>query len=54
MRPPTHTDPNAIPRNGTEVPWPELDDPSPDIRTRAPRRDAAEGASAAGDQQRRR
>jgi hypothetical protein len=30
MRPPTHDDPNAIPRNGTEVPWPELpgaDDP---------------------------
>ena len=28
MRPPTHDDPNAIPRNGTDVPWVELDDPS--------------------------
>jgi hypothetical protein len=26
MRPPAHDDPNAIPRNGTEVPWPELPD----------------------------
>ena len=24
MRPLTHDDPNAIPRNGTAVPWPEL------------------------------
>ena len=28
MRPATHDDPNAIPRNGTDVPWLELDDPS--------------------------
>jgi hypothetical protein len=52
MRPPTHTDPNAIPRNGTDVPWPELDDPSHDVRTRAPRR--SDDAPAADDQQRRR
>ncbi|GAA3182960.1 hypothetical protein GCM10010531_41500 [Blastococcus jejuensis] len=35
MRPPTHDDPNAIPRNGTDVPWVELDDPS--HRRAAPR-----------------
>jgi hypothetical protein len=28
MRPPTHTDPNAIPRNGTDVPWVELREPA--------------------------
>ena len=54
MRPPTHTDPNAIPRNGTDVPWLELDDPSHDVSPRAPRRNGPDGASAAGDQQRRR
>jgi hypothetical protein len=42
MRPPTHDDPNAIPRNGTEVPLLELDDPS-----RRPR-------AAASDERRRR
>jgi hypothetical protein len=37
MRPATHDDPNAIPRNGTDVPWLELDDPSHERpRTRAP------------------
>ena len=51
MRPPTHTDPNAIPRNGTDVPWLELDDPSHDVRKPAPR--CRDGTSAAGDQQRR-
>jgi hypothetical protein len=54
MRPPTHTDPNAIPRNGTDVPWLELDDPSHDVRTRTPRQNGPDGASAAGDRQRRR
>jgi hypothetical protein len=24
MRPPTHDDPHAIPRNGTDVPWVDL------------------------------
>jgi hypothetical protein len=28
MRPPTHDNPNAIPRNGTDVPWVELPDPA--------------------------
>ena len=28
MRPPTHDNPNAIPRNGTDVPWVELSDPA--------------------------
>ena len=54
MRPPTHTDPNAIPRNGTDVPWLELDDPSHDVHPRAPRPSTSEDASAAGDRQRRR
>ena len=54
MRPPTHTDPNAIPRNGTDVPWLDLDDPSHDVPKRAPRPSAHDGASTAGDQQRRR
>ena len=26
MRPPTHDDPDAIPRNGTDVPWVEIPD----------------------------
>lgn len=37
MRPPTHDDPNAIPRNGTEVPWVEIPDPHGGDR-RAPSR----------------
>jgi hypothetical protein len=46
MRPPTHDDPNAVPRNGTEVPWLDLDDRSrrpdrPDHRPAAADRDAA-------------
>ncbi len=56
MRPATHNDPNAIPRNGTDVPWPELDDPS-HSRPRtggAHQRDSSAGASATGDRQRRR
>jgi hypothetical protein len=32
MRPPTHDDPHAIPRNGTDVPW--LD--TPDSRAGEP------------------
>lgn len=30
LRPATHTDPNAIPRNGTDVPWVELPGPRTD------------------------
>jgi hypothetical protein len=53
MRPPTHDDPNAIPRNGTDVPWLDLDDPS---RSPARRNGArpAEGAASAAERQRRR
>lgn len=50
MRPPTHTDPNAIPRNGTDVPWVELTEPRPDPRDG---RDHADGdRSAAGGRRR--
>ena len=56
MRPPTHDDPNAIPRNGTDVPWIELDDPSHrNARTRgAYARHADDGTAAAGDRLQRR
>ena len=30
LRPATHTDPNAIPRNGTDVPWVDRPEPRPD------------------------
>ncbi len=41
MRPPTHDDPNAIPRNGTEVPWLDLPDPAAaDADTRGARPDS--------------
>ena len=46
MRPPTHDDPNAIPRNGTDVPWVEIRDPSSGDRRPASgreRRTAATG-----------
>jgi len=29
MRPPTHDDPHAIPRNGTDVPWVEIPESGP-------------------------
>ena len=56
MRPPTHDNPNAIPRNGTDVPWLELDDPSHGRpSTGAPqRRGSSDGAAATGEPQRRR
>ena len=52
MRPATHDDPNAIPRNGTEVPWVDLRDPGADQgrELRRPRRDSYAGS---GDRQRR-
>jgi hypothetical protein len=60
MRPPTHDDPNAIPRNGTDVPWLDLDDPSharvhpsrrhPDVTATA----TAGATASATDRQRRR
>ena len=53
MQPPTHTDPDAIPRNGTDVPLIDLDDPSHDV-TKTAHRGGGEAASAAGEQQRRR
>lgn len=53
MRPPTHEDPNAIPRNGTDVPWIELDDPSHRRARPHGARHADDAASAAGDRQRR-
>jgi hypothetical protein len=31
MRPPTHDDPHAIPRNGTDVPWVEIPDSGPGL-----------------------
>jgi hypothetical protein len=46
MRPPTHDDPNAIPRNGTEVPWLDLDDPGRTRDRAAQRRGAPEDAAA--------
>ena len=51
MRPPTHDNPNAIPRNGTDVPWLELDDPSHNqARTGGPQQqDGRATASAAGE-----
>lgn len=54
MRPPTHDDPHAVPRNGTDVPWLELDDPS---HRRVLPREARHGddrTTAAGQRQRRR
>ena len=56
MRPPTHDNPNAIPRNGTDVPWLELDDPSHNqARAGGPQQqDGYAPASAAGERQRRR
>jgi hypothetical protein len=51
MRPPTHDDPNAIPRNGTDVPWPEIDDPG---RVRTASRHGREATASAADRQRRR
>ena len=55
MRPLTHDDPNAIPRNGTDVPWPELDDPSHDLPATGPhQQDGDATGSATGDRQRRR
>ncbi len=54
MRPPTHDDPNAIPRNGTDVPWLDLEDPS-HARLHPSRRHRDDGATAsAADRQRRR
>jgi len=54
MRPATHDNPNAIPRNGTDVPWLELDDPSHN-RPRPGGPQQRDGhASATGDRQRRR
>ena len=53
MRPLTHDNPNAIPRNGTDVPWLDLDDPSHGRpRTRDQQR-ASDGAAAPGEAQRR-
>jgi hypothetical protein len=49
MRPATHDDPNAIPRNGTDVPWLDLDDPSHDRPRR--RQQPRDGRGAAGDEQ---
>jgi hypothetical protein len=54
MRPPTHDDPNAIPRNGTDVPWPELDDPGHGPTSGREARGARDGAAAPGEAQRRR
>jgi hypothetical protein len=49
MRPPTHTDPDAIPRNGTEVPWVDIAPPEPDPeRAVRPRAAGAGKAPAAG------
>ena len=51
LRPPTHTDPNAIPRNGTDVPWVDLPERRPEHeRESAPAGDghvAADGTPAA-------
>lgn len=49
MRPPTHDDPNAIVRNGTEVPWVEIPEPQSEERRRTAvpeRRTAARGRRA--------
>ena len=56
MRPLTHDNPNAIPRNGTDTPWLELDDPSHSrARTGGPhQQDGRATASATGERQRRR
>jgi hypothetical protein len=51
MRPATHDDPNAIPRNGTEVPWVEL----PDLeRGRSADRAAKDPGGTAAEERRRR
>ena len=50
MRPLTHDNPNAIPRNGTEVPWVDL--PEPDRRT--PRRGRNDSDTSTADDGRRR
>jgi hypothetical protein len=53
LRPATHTDPNAIPRNGTDVPWVEIPESRPD-HGRGRDRDGDEHDAAAGERRRRR
>ncbi|WP_164704564.1 hypothetical protein [Blastococcus litoris] len=45
MRPPTHDDPKAIPRNGTEVPWVEIPDPHGGERRAASRQERRTGGA---------
>ena len=53
MRPSTHDDPNAIPRNGTDVPWLDLDDAGRARNRAAQRRAASDDAAAPREAQRR-
>jgi hypothetical protein len=46
MRPPTHDDPNAIPRNGTDVPWVDLPEPRPEEESERTRAGLDEAAAA--------
>ena len=43
MRPLTHDDPHAIPRNGTDVPWPDVPSVDADAGSTRPTPEAPEG-----------